>query len=238
MLNFFINIEYLEAEFYTRAVGLSLNSSDRTGLGTQGTVTGGRPVTFDSVTGQYANEIAQDELNHVRFLRSGLGGNTYAEPNIDLTQSFITLGNAIGVANLDQFASHDAFLLGDYIIEDVCVTAYHGAAPLIQSKQLLLYAAGILAVEAYHAAEVRTLLLQRGFANTTNAISNLRATLSGAQDDQGVTLNGTTNIVPTDSNSLVFTRSTRQVLNIVYGAANNSTSGLFFPTGMNGVITK
>jgi hypothetical protein len=67
-------------------------------------------------------------------------------------------------------------------------------------------------------------------------ISALRATLSGAADDQGVVdSNNKANLVPTDSNSLVFSRTTRQVLNIVYGAANAS-SGLFYPNGMNGAI--
>jgi len=41
--------------------------------------------------------------------------------------------------------------------------------------------------------------------------------------------------VPTDTNALAFRRTTRKVLNIVYGAPNASKGG-FFPQGMNGNI--
>ncbi len=238
ILNFALNLEYLEAEFYVRAAtGVGLTGADTSGPGFANSVTGGSRVTFATpAIQQYANEIAQDELAHVRFLRAGLGGAAVGEPALDLANSFVALGNLIGVANFNPFADENSFLLGAYVFEDVGVTAYHGAAALVQNKQILTAAAGILAVEAYHASEVRLLLFARGFGPTTVKISAVRASLSGANDDQGViNPDGTANIVPTDGNSLAFTRTPRQVLNIVYGA-QNASSGLFFPNGLNGAI--
>jgi hypothetical protein len=42
--------------------------------------------------------------------------------------------------------------------------------------------------------------------------------------------------MPPGNNAIAYDRATRQVLNIVYGA-KNATKGLFFPNGLNGMIT-
>lgn len=241
ILNFALNLEYLEAEFYSRAVtGVGLTSADTTGTGNQGAVTGGTQVPFKTAAiQQYAAEIAADELAHVRFLRAALGTSAVAEPAIDLVSSFTNAALTAGLiqpgATFNPFADETSFLLAAYLFEDVGVTAYHGAAPLIQNKTYLDAAAGILAVEAYHAATVRTLLYQMGQGWATDTISVTRAALSGAPDDQGVLVNGMANITPTDANGLAFDRTPQQVLNIVYlgGAAANYG---FFPQGVNGAI--
>ena len=241
ILNFALNLEYLEAEFYLRALtGVGLPSSSIDGVGTTGSVTGGSAVPFKtSSIQQYAAEIAKDEQLHVDFLRSALGGAAVARPTIDLYASFNTAALAAGLIQPGQtfnpFADEVSFLLGAYVFEDVGVTAYHGAAPLIRSKAFLAAAAGILAVEAYHAANVRTVLFALGQGPATAAISALRAAASGADDDQGVELNGVSNIVPTDKNGLAFSRTTTQVLNIVYLGGASGNFG-FFPEGLNGAI--
>ena len=70
ILNFALNLGYLEAQFYTfAATGSGHAANLLTGSGTQGAATGGRAVTFtDPVVRQYANEIALDERQHVTLL--------------------------------------------------------------------------------------------------------------------------------------------------------------------------
>jgi len=258
ILQFALNLEYLEAEFYSRAAyGYGLGPAN-TGNSTS-KVVGGRQVSFSSPLVQaYAQEIAAEERKHVLFLRAALGSSAVNEPAIDLQNSFVALGQLTGLSsNFDPFANDMSFLLAAYIFEDVGVTAYHGAAPLITDKNYLDKAAGILAVEAYHAGLIRTVLFQAGQMEATAAISSLRAQLDGTfgtqnLDDQGVgdtqyphivlasdpqngTLGGFPN-PPPGNNAIAYDRTTRQVLNIVYGGVN-ATKGLFFPNGMTGTIT-
>jgi hypothetical protein len=175
----------------------------------------------------------------VEFLRSALGSLAVAEPQIDLQTSFTTLARLAGIIGqndtLNPFTGGRNFLLGALIFEDVGVTAYHGAAPLLSNKGYLAAAAGILGVEAYHASEIRTLLYERALFQPVQLISNLRAQASGANDDQGIVLDGVANIVPADQNAIAFSRTPAQVLNIVYlgGAASNFG---FFPNKLNGNI--
>lgn len=249
ILNFALNLEYLEAEYYARAVGIGgLPAGATTGYGTHGTVTGGSPVPFSTVQGtNIALRIAVDELSHVAFLRSALGAAAAAEPSIDLQTSFTTAAVAAGLIPSGQtfnpFASEEDFLLGAYIFEDVGVTAYNGAIPLISSTAYLSAASSILGTEAYHSGAIRAQLGSLYgnaliFAqNATVAISALRAKLSGVPDfglvvPAGVSGAGLTdNISNVNQNGLVYARTPGQVLAIVYGGGTNS--GLFFPNGIN-----
>lgn len=253
VLNFALNLEYLEAQFYSYAVnGTGLDNGDLTGTGAQGAVTGGRKVNFtDPVVEQYAREIAADEVAHVKFLRKQLGMSAVAQPAIDIgtdpAGAFSSAARAAGLVGagvaFDPYLNDENFLLGAFIFEDVGVTAYKGAAPLITNKTYLEAAAGILAVEAYHAAIVRTTLYAKGLATpslrtSADAISNARDSLDGTSDlDQGISAIGTSsNIVPLDTNGIAFSRSTGQVLNIAYLKNTAAASGGFFPAGVNGTI--
>ena len=267
ILNFALNLEYLEANFYylaafgttidhantaSTAAGAPLITLSAT-VGTAGTVTGGSLVPFTTIpVASYAIETAVEEGKHVQLLLSALGSSAVAQPAINLGTSFQTLATAAqipGGASFSPYANDDTFLVGAYVFEDVGVTAYHGA-----SSANLMTAAGILAVEAYHAGLVRTTINNidpagTSIASYTNLISTLRASLSHAgllgvapgsydanPDDYGlanvsVSLAGAANVMATHitdadpTNVIAFARNTTQVLNIVTGGgAVNGTA--------------
>ncbi len=274
ILNFALNLEYLEANFYyLAAFGTTIDVANAastaagaavqgiTGTGTQGTVSvkSNAKVPFASVqVGSYAVETAIEEGKHVGFLRATLGSAAVAQPTIDLNTAWNTLATAALIGPVfDPFASDASFLIAAYVFEDVGVTAYKGAAPLLSNtstgKAYLSAAAGILAVEAYHAGLVRTTINTLdptgalGYQGLTQKVSALRATLSRAAlstapnpDDYGVqtqtvSLAGgagvsASTIVDADPATVIaFSRNTTQVLNIVTGGGAISGSATVSP---------
>ena len=254
VLNFALNLEYLEAEFYLQAAfGRGLSDADAGGGPAS---VGGRKLTYvgqpiDDAVKAYIEEIAIDEENHVKFLRKALGSAAVARPKINIGgapgDAFYEAGLAASggvLKGFDPYANALFFLHGAFIFEDVGVTAYKGASPLITNPGFLEAAAGILAVEAYHAGEIRTLLYSQRdvvaaaglkVSEIVQAISNLRGSVGGGKDQGIIGAGGKGNILPTDENSIAFSRTTREVLNIAYGA-KDVAKGSFFPEGLNGAI--
>lgn len=207
-LNFALNLEYLEAQFYTLAT--SGTTIDKMGIGITGTGSTGGVTTkggnnyasclvpfTNTLVKAYAMETAKEERNHVNFLRTALSTAAVAQPALDLYNSFNALASLLNLTpkltSFDPFASDINFLLGSYIFEDVGVTAYTGAAPALTVAGNLDAAAGIQGVEAYHAGLVRTTLygLDSAAGGTTlgptgtasavaTAISALRASADGS----------------------------------------------------------
>lgn len=263
ILNFALNLEYLEANFYYLAAfgttidvptamstGAGALTIKLTGtVGTPGTVTGGSQVPFATTqVASYAIETAIEEGKHVQLLLTALGSAAVAQPAINLGTSFQTLATAAQIPNgstFSPYASDETFLVGAYVFEDVGVTAYHGAASLLTTPANLTTAAGILAVEAYHAGLIRTTInaldpTGATIGGYTNLISTLRASLALAgllgaapspydsnpddfglatfQVNLGAAAATSTRITDADgTNAIAFARNTTQVLNIVTG---------------------
>jgi hypothetical protein len=243
VLNFALNLEYLEATFYSYITqGTDLPSSVLVG---SGAVTGGTSAAL-TFTGPNAaqisdmlNEIYYDELSHVNDLLSILGTAAVARPAINLAAAgAITAANALSIARL---------------FEDVGVTAYAGALGVLTSTNLS-YATQILAVEGFHSGALRLVSIQNptiaAYANAgdgrdlkpfdpgTAALAAAGPTASGGF----FTTTGAANATAAVPAGFAFTRTTSQVLAIVYAATSGTpvstgaSKGGFFPNGVNGRI--
>jgi len=242
IFNFALNLEFMEAEYYTRgAYGHGLTERGVDVGRNAGEVRGGSKVQFSKKALQdHAEELSFNETAHVKFCRTKLGSMAVDRPEIDFVSGFNAAAAAAGLVSpgetFDPFADEFNFFLGGMLFEDVGVTAYHGAAPLLTNKDFLAAAAGILAVEAYHMGMVRKLLYDAGekYRREANEISAARDTIDGHKGlDQGIEVDGKANIVPNDNNGIAFARTPRQVLNIVYLKPGASKGG-FYPSGFNG----
>jgi hypothetical protein len=239
IFRFALNLEYMEAEYYLRGTTGQGISAEDAGPGA-GEVVGGKQVSFDlPAVGEFLREVAENELAHVRFYRKTLGTDAVDRPAIDFDAGFAAVAKSAGLGDdFDAFGSEMNFLLGGMLFEDVGVTAYAGAAPLLKKKEFLAAAAGILAVEAYHMGMARSQLYRMGEAawNAANAVSDARDKLDGPEDvDQGIQVDGKANIVPSTADAIAFTRTPQQVLRIVYLTDQDGVGqGGFYPNGLNG----
>jgi hypothetical protein len=192
ILNFALNLEYLEAQFYNLAVsGVTIDQLPTpipvaVNGGTAGAVTvkPSPKVPFvSSIVATYAAETATEEGKHVLFLQKTLGSVAVSMPDIDLLNSFNALAVLAGIgSSFDPFANDQNFLIGAYIFEDVGVSAYHGAAPLIADKTGVLPAAlGLHAVEAYHAGLIRTVISAYDNGASTGPLSTMTQAISAAR---------------------------------------------------------
>ena len=221
LLNLALNVEYLQAEFYTMVVtGRRLEEIGfpLSGEGTYGPTTGGYKINFGGAgplhgpLGRTANGLMGDEQRHAKFFRSQLGSYAIAKPAI----------------NLDAHGKVDTYL--KFIpfaraFEQTCESFLTGSAALIQSKAVLTAAAQILGDEAEHVGNLR---LFCDLYNVPTMKIDGKDVLPPPTGNNEFTING---------NGMAPTRTISEVLGILYGSNKPGTSrGGFFPQGLNGVI--
>ncbi len=227
VLNFALNLEYLEAEFYTYGqygygieefniptAGKARGKNPESG----GTTTGGSQVSFPNnlaFSQAITEEIGVDERAHVLLLQSFLGaGNYIAKPNINL--------NALGIG----FANESQFLTLARIFEDIGVSAYGGAAYLLTTPFVIQTAARILATESQHVGTLHTQIARLNISSPMLDGADLVPPPSGPQN-QYLSIN--------PSNGLPALRSVTEVLALAYGGQGLKKGG-FFPDGINGAF--
>jgi hypothetical protein len=229
ILQFALNLEYLEAEFYTHVV--NSKSIEAFGIGIDGEANGSNPASGGTTTGpfgvyfnnatQYLTfeviaNIANDERQHVALLRSALGSQKIAKPNIDLTAMGFGFGSQYEVVKLAR------------IFEDIGVSAYAGAAGMLTTPSIITTAARIVAAEAEHVSQLRLQAALLNVATTPIDGADLIPPPSGS-GSQLFSLNR--------ANGLCATRTPAEILYLAFGNKENATSGGFFPTGVNGPFT-
>lgn len=244
VLNFALNFEFLEAEFYSYgSTGKSLAANITAGtitnppsLGTSN-VLNPPTVTLTGNQQAVAAALLQDEAHHIFLLQAAvtsLGGTPITETTIDFSAG----GTMPPVTtNLAYFAASRQFTaLGN--------SAYAGAAQdLVSNTSVLTTAAQILGAEAQHLGVVNYLCATLGILPATDK----------QIDMQDVPPNGTaaiftvTPIAVTTANpapAVGIARTPQQVLGVAYGVstpatltpAAGTTKGGFFPKGVLGNI--
>ncbi|HYH61953.1 MAG TPA: ferritin-like domain-containing protein [Solirubrobacterales bacterium] len=102
-----------------------------------------KEADLSSEVAALAKQFGEQEAEHVDGLTKAiedLGGKPVEAPAVDFG---------------DAFASEDSFLQTGITFEDLGVSAYNGAGPMISSKELLATAGAIVQIEGRHAAAVR-----------------------------------------------------------------------------------
>lgn len=91
------NLEYMEAEFYLRATA-GKGISDAEAGSEAASVIGGHEAKFENkAIREFVEELAENELAHVRFCRKTLGRSAISRPAIEFEAGFKAAAQAAGL---------------------------------------------------------------------------------------------------------------------------------------------
>ena len=265
VLNFALNFEYLEAEYYSFGFnGQSLAANVTAGVvtttapSTTGnlTPTNVPTVTFNDSNSAYelavVKALLEDEAHHIAQLQATIsanGGTPITEPQIDFSAG----GKFAAVTtNTQYFALARAFTaLGN--------SAYSGAAADLVSNPTILQAAGqILGAEAQHLGAITFLLAALSVTPSSEPTYDIQIDVQDVVPGSasGVGFPNVLTITPVGAEPYVpanpvvppasgISRTPQQVLGVAYGVSTPTSSatptagvvkGGFFPNGVMGNI--
>ncbi|KAK4265937.1 hypothetical protein QN277_026922 [Acacia crassicarpa] len=261
LLEFPLNLEFLEAEFFLfGALGRGLDSVAPELTEGGPPPVGARLAKLGFLVRDIILQFALQEVGHLRAIRNTVRG--FPRPMLNLSKEVFgeVMNNVFGRRlhpPFDPYANDINYLLASYVIPYVGLTGYVGANPLLQNFTSKALVAGLLGVESGQDAVIRTLLYERrevlvepygvSVVEFTNRISKLRNKLGkkGVKDEGLVVpkwlgaegkIEG--NVLAGDKYSLAYGRSPEEVLRIVYGTGDEHRPGGFYPRGADGRIAK
>lgn len=235
VLNFALNLEYLEANLYSivttgQPVAASLQGS------APGTIANSPgKLNLDAPTMALFQALTSDEVNHINDLRqaiTSLGATPISMPSINYGAKGTISTQAQLLATTRQFTA-----LGN--------SAYAGAAQfLVSNPAVLTVASQILGAEGQHLGSVNYQCIMQGVTASfsTSSMAYLDAYDQPPNPTQYFTValagNATGSVA-----GLAPARTTTQDLAVVYGQTTQATTtpptpvpGGFFPNGVNGTI--
>lgn len=254
-LAFLINGECLEARFDSYgAWGIDMHP-DLVG-GPESTAIGGKKANLSPEIRDWVEEVARDEIGHVRIIREALGADAPPCPVVDFTAFEVFFNKAFGTSGVewDPFKNDINFVLSMFALEELGATGDQGVT-LFNAYNLahdmgnlthVAVAAGLAGSAGYQSAADRYILWERrkervpefdvSVEEAFDKISALRQSWSGSAIlDQGLSLQGGINVVPTDGNGVTLARTPQQVLNVLTFGSFSGKGG-FLPEGTNGRI--
>ncbi|XWS08462.1 hypothetical protein CRYUN_Cryun40dG0004300 [Craigia yunnanensis] len=261
LLEFPLNLEYLEAEFFLYgALGNGLDTvAPNLTMGGPPPI-GAKKANLDAFTKDVILQFALQEVGHLKAIKKTVKG--FPRPQLDLRASSFAkvIDHAFGkplVPPFDPYANSINYLIASYLIPYVGLTGYVGANPKLQGAISKRLVAGLLGVESGQDAVIRGLLYAKALekvspygimvAEFTNRISQLRNRLGHAgRKDEGLIVpkrwgaegKVVGNVLAGDEFSVAFDRTPEEILRIVYGSGNESIPGGFYPKGANGRIAR
>lgn len=143
-LNLILLVEYTEGAFYDEAL---------------------RRKKLQGKLLEYAQAVAAQEKEHLKFVRSALGARAEDEPSFDFG---------------DKTGDPDAFAAAAGDLEDLAVGAYNGQGTNVTPKTLAA-AATIVSVEARHAAWIRSIVGEPPAPEATDTPRSADQVLAGLQ---------------------------------------------------------
>ncbi|KAL4451331.1 hypothetical protein ABPG77_009403 [Micractinium sp. CCAP 211/92] len=250
LLSFLTNTECLEATFDSfAAFGEGM---DPALFGNGPAPIGGRKANLSEEIQVWAEEVARDEIGHVRIIREALGADAPPCPLLDIDEAFEKFFNAAfdtTDVSWDPYKDDINFVLSMFALEEIGATGDQGVTLFTATNGNLTnvaIAGGLAGSAGYQSAADRHILwLRRNetvpefnvtVAEFMDKMSALRQLYTGkVHIDQPLIMMDGINIVPTDGNGVTLARTPQQVLNILVGGSSDG-KGWFFPDGVNGRI--
>ncbi|XP_075080654.1 desiccation-related protein PCC13-62-like [Nicotiana tabacum] len=261
LLEFPLNLEYMEAEFFLwGSFGYGLDSfAPELAVGGPSPI-GARIAKLSPLIRDVIAQFGFQEVGHVRAIKNTVAG--FPRPLLNQSrEAFATVMNDAFGHQLEPpfnpYANDINYLLASYVIPYLGLTGYVGANPKLHSPTVKRLLVGLLGVESGQDAVLRALLYEHGRENVepygitaiefTNSISELRNKLGRhGLKNEGLKVKPTVgaegkireNILAGDKYSLSYDRTPEEILRIVYGSGNENKPGGFYPKGADGQIAK